>query len=281
MIELQNYAVHVWINEVGAEVRRMTVDGTDVLWSGDAAVWSGVSPILFPICSGMAGDVYTVGGKEYSMGKHGFARGMEFKAVERGSRFVSLRLTDTPETRKQYPWQFALTVTYRLHGKRLDVTYTVENKSDTAMYFSEGSHEGYACPEGIEEYDVIFEKEETLSAYAIDGVRLKPNPTPMLYRSRVFPLYEKYFKVDALVFNNLQSRSAALRHRPTGREITVDFPGCDYFLLWQKCGAKYICMEPWCGICGTVGDGIAFEEKEGMICLLPGERYERTHTVRA
>ena len=280
MIELKNDAIHAWISETGAELRRLTLDGVDQLWNGDAKFWTGVSPVLFPLCSGMPGNIYTLGGKEYTIGKHGFARNMEFQVVERGCRSVSLRLTDTPETLKQYPWHFALTVTFRLHGRRLDVTYTVENKTDRIMYFSEGSHEAYACPEGIEEYDVIFEKEETVGIHEIDGVRMKSETIPMLYQSRVFPLYEKYFVTDALIFNDLQSRRATLRHRPTGRAITVDFPGCDYFLIWHKPNAPYLCLEPWCGICGTVGDGIAIEEKEGILQLGANGTYERTHSIQ-
>ena len=30
------------------------------------------------------------------------------------------------------------------------------------MWFSVGGHDGFATPEGIEEYDIIFDKKETL-----------------------------------------------------------------------------------------------------------------------
>lgn len=279
MIELKNSSVCALVSETGAELRRLTVDGVDQLWCGDEKIWNGVSPVLFPVCSGLPGDMYTLGGKEYRMPKHGFARQLDFEVVKQGSRFVTLRLTDTEETRKYYPWHFVFTVTYSLHGKRLDVTYTVENKSETTMYFSEGSHESYACPEGIEEYDVIFEKEETVGAKIIEGVRLTGEERPLLHKSRVLPLYEKYFTEDALIFTDLKSRAATLRHRTSGRSVTVEFPGCDYFLIWTVPGAKYVCLEPWCGICGTKGDGIAIEDKEGIITLQPHTVYERTHTI--
>ena len=35
----------------------------------------------------------------------------------------------------------------------------VENLSDKEMYFSIGAHEGYSCPEGIEDYEIKFDEE--------------------------------------------------------------------------------------------------------------------------
>ena len=147
------------------------------------------------------------------------------------------------------------------------------------MYMSIGSHEAYACPEGIEDYDVIFEKKEPLNSCLLDGNLIAHSTVPIIKETDTLPLYEKYFAVDALVFKDLKSRSATLRNRKTGKSVTVDFEGCDYFLLWMKPGAGYICMEPWAGIPDTVGSSFDITEKEGIIALDGKSEYNHTHSI--
>ncbi len=281
MVTLKSDRVEVQIAEMGAEIRKMTLDGKDVMWSGDAAVWSSVAPIMFPICGGFKTDEYTFEGKTYHMQKHGFVRTSVFQVEETGYGYATFLLSSSAETREQYPFDFDLHVTYRLHGTALDITFRVDNwEQERTMLFAIGSHEAYATPEGIEEYDVIFPKKETLRAYALNGNLLEHEATTLLKDGNVFPLFEKYFDVDALVFKDLKSRSATLRHRPTGREITIDFPDKDYFLIWHKYMSRYICLEPWGGIPSYVDEEQDLAKKEGMRRLPAGESYTVTHTIR-
>lgn len=261
-------------------MRKMTLDGTDILWSGDPAYWSGTAPLLFPFCGGLRDKKYTAGGKEYFMEtKHGFARNSDFVLEKCGTNFVVMLHTSNSETRKCYPWDYELRVTYSLRGTAVEVAYEVKNTSESTMYFSIGSHEAYACPEGIEDYDIIFPQNETLNAFELDGDLLLHRTYTLLKDARVLPLYEKYFTIDAPVFKDIKSRSATLRNRKTGRKITVEFPDCRYLLLWTKPGAGYICIEPWNGIPGMVDDGYAIEEKEGIEALAAGEIFRRRHTI--
>ena len=147
------------------------------------------------------------------------------------------------------------------------------------MYMSIGSHEAYACPEGIEDYDVIFEKKETLFAQDLDGNLSAHSRTPVIKDTDTLPLYYKYFVVDALVFKDLKSRSATLRNRKTGKSVTVSFPDCDYFLLWTKPDAGYICMEPWCGIQPMVDCTYDITEKEGINEVAAKDTFKVSHTI--
>lgn len=278
MVILKNECMELTIAEKGAELRRLILDGEDVLWSGDPAVWSGVAPLMFPFCGGTPEDAYRYKGVTYPMDKHGYARFCDFAVEEQGDGFVTLLHSSSAETRRKYPWDYTLRVGYRLHGRQVDVTYTVENRSDSTMLFALGSHEAYACPEGIESYDVIFEKPETLFAYPTEGNLLQRTPVQLLKESRVFPLYDKYFAEDALVFKNLRSREATLRNRVTGRAVTVRFD-TDYFLLWHVYGAPYMCMEPWGGIPSFVDETQDLETREGLTRLAAGERFVSRHSL--
>lgn len=279
MITLKNEFLCAKISEVGAELKSLVADGDERIWQGIPEVWKSSCPLLFPICGGLKDDCYFYAGKAYTLEKHGFARFATFTVRNQTETSADFVLTPPPETKEKYPFDYVLTVGYRLTGRSLEIRYTVENRTDGEMYFSIGSHEGYSTPEGIEDYDVIFPEAETLDSFVLYGNLLSDQRLPMLKNSHVLPLYEKYFTVDALVFRDLKSRSAVLRNRKTGRAVQVDFPDCPYFLLWHKPNAPYICLEPWDGIGDRVGAGADLTEKEGIHRLAKGDVYRAAHTL--
>lgn len=279
MIILDNGTIRVEIAEKGAEIRRLTVNGEDRLWNGDPAFWEGVAPVLFPICGGLKDKKYEVYGKEYNLDNHGFAKKMVFEVESKGNAFAVFLLKDTPDTLKVYPWSFELRVKYTLIGAAVKVEYDVENKSDNTMYAAFGSHEAYLCPEGIEDYDLIFDKNETLKAGVLDGCLLTREFDTVLFDSKVLPIYVKYFDVDTLVFTDIKSRFVTLRNRKNGKSVSVDFNGFDNLLIWTKKGAPYLCIEPWT-TCPSYADcGYSIAEKAGMTAVEPNTHFNRVHTI--
>lgn len=279
MITLKNEFLTASFNQVGAELKSLVCGETEYIWEGKSEVWAGSCPILFPICSGLKEDRYTLNGKEYTLQKHGYARFATFEIENKtDSSVVFLHKSDI-DTKKCFPFDYELRIIYTLIEKTLKIDYSVKNLTDSTMYFSIGSHEGYYTPEGIEDYDVIFPQNETLNAYVLYGNLLSNQQLPIIKDSNVLPLYDKYFTIDALVFKDLKSKSATLRNRKTGKAVRVDFPDDKYFLLWHKPNSPYICLEPWSGISDTVGSSYDITEKEGIIPLLSKAEYNHTHSV--
>ncbi len=279
MITLKNEFIKVEINELGAELKSLFCQGNEYIWEGRAEVWRSSAPIMFPICGGLRDDRYTFEGKEYTLPKHGYAKTTMFEVESLTDKEVTLLHRSNEQTKENYPFDYEFRVKYSLSEKSLKTEYEVKNLTDGKMYFSVGAHEGYYTPEGIEDYDVIFPEEETLSSYVLYGNLLSDQKLPIIKESRVLPLYDKYFTIDALVFKDLKSRSAILRNRKTARALRVDFPEADYFLLWHKPGAPYICLEPWCGVQQPVNSSSELVEKEGIIPLEPNALYTMTHTI--
>lgn len=276
MIILDNGILRVEIDKIGAEIRKVTKDGKDRMWSGNPEYWAGVSPILFPICSGLPNDEYIYNGKTYKMQKHGFIRKYPFEVEATADDTATFMFASNNETFENYPFKFELRIKYTLIREKIKVEYFVLNKSDNTMYYSIGSHEGYDCPEGIEAYDVVFEKEEILENCLLEGAVLSGKTQPILTSDKVLSLSEEYFKLDALIFKNIQSKKVSLVNRATGQTTNVLFPECEYLLLWHPVGAPFMCVEPWQGICSTKGDSGDITEKEGIIAL-PG-KVEKIHT---
>ncbi len=279
MVRLKNEFLEVTVYKKGAELRSVIYGGTEQMWKGDPDIWNGVAPLLFPICGGLKEDKYILNGKEYTLQKHGYVQDTEFSVESKTDTEVTFLHISNEETKKCFPFDYELRVIYRLKGKKIETEYRVDNKSVDTMYFSIGSHEGFWTPEGIEDYDIVFDTEIDLDASMLYGNIVANDTHPMLRGSRVLPLYDKDFIIDALVFRNCPARAATLRNRKNGRKIRMEFPDAPTFFLWHKHLAPYICLEPWLGLPDVEGSSFDITEKEGIISLESGKTFENIHTI--
>lgn len=281
MITLKNERMTVSITEFGAEIQSITAaDGTEYLWHGDPKYWAGRAPVLFPNCGRMFDDKYEYQGETYTMPIHGFAKFYDFTVESQTEDDVVMCLKDNKETRKVYPFAFEFRVHYALEGDCLSIEYAIHNPSDKELLASVGSHEAYACPEGLTAYDVVFEKEEPLNSHGFHEVRGITYATyPVEAPGGVLPLKDDYFSIDALIFRNLESNELSVRNRETGRGVTVNFEGIETLLIWTKPGAPFVCIEPWCGFpCWEDFDG-NLEHKDGIRRIAAGDTYTARHTI--
>ena len=279
MIILDNKKIRLEIAEKGAEIRRCTVNGEERFYDGDPNYWSGISPVLFPICSGLKDNIYTLNGKEYTMAKHGFARNMDFEVEEKGNTYAVFLLKSTAETLECYPFDFEFRIRYTLNDESINVKYDIKNLSRDIMYAGVGSHEAYACPEGIEDYDIIFEKKETLKAHKFSGSLISRETDTILYESDTLPLYYKYFDIDAVILTDIKSRFVTLRNRKNGKSVSVSFPDFPYLLIWTKPGAPYVCIEPWINCPPFEDDSSDITAKVGMAAIKPDTTHSLSHTI--
>ena len=118
-----------------------------------------------------------------------------------------------------------------------------------------------------------------LNSSILDGNLLLHKTINVGENVRELKLKYDYFAVDALVFLNLKSRKLKLKNNRTGCSIGLDFEGQDYFLLWTKPGAKYICLEPWCGHPDFIDSNYDFKNKPGIIRLSGKEEITKSHTI--
>ncbi len=279
MITIKNDYISASFNTKGAELRNLVCDGKEYMWQADPAWWAQTSPLMFPICGGLMDDEFIYDSKTYTVKKHGFAKTMEFEVEKQSENSVTFLLRSNEETLKQYPFTFELRVVYTLVGKQLQVRYEVTNTGKDTMYFSIGSHEGYATPEGIEEYELVFPQKETLYAYGLTGNYLDSRRTLIVDNSDRLPLKEEYFSVDALVFPEIVSRSVILQKKDGSKAVRVEFDGFFNLMVWQKCGAPYICIEPWNGVPDFMESNKDFVNKIGIQQASAGSTYIRTHNI--
>lgn len=283
---LQNEVLRVRVHQNGAELTSIfrTDLGWEYLWGGDPRYWGRQSPVLFPIVGALQDKTYYHQGHAYTLPQHGFARDRTFELVEYTPRSIQFVLRDDADTRLVYPFAFALSITYRLEGDTLSVTYQIENPGTEVLPCSVGAHPAFRVPleEGLvySDYHLAFGTSEHARIYPINAEGLLlPHSVPFLEHTQRLPLDKSLFYGGALVFKALASETISLRSDQSPHGLTMDFAGFPYFGIWAARDADFVCLEPWQGIADTEGASQDIADKEGMVSLPPGEAVAYTWRV--
>lgn len=283
---IKNDQLTVTISDLGAELQSIVHDGTEYLWNGDPTYWKSRSPILFPFVGRFTDGKYTLNGKEYEMGIHGFAKLMTYEVEEQFESSITFLLTENEETLKQYPYHFAFRVIYTLDGNALEVKCEVENDSEEMMYFGIGGHPAFNVPmeEGLAFEDYRLEFAQPCQPEQIEfspTVMLSGKLTPYeLVNGTSIPLRHDLFDHDAVVLQHMADTVKICSDKGT-RSVTVSYPDMPYVGFWHavKKDAPYVCIEPWCTLPSRQDIVEEFTCKSDMIRLPAGEKCKRAWTA--
>lgn len=288
-VTIQNRRITVDIDTLGAQLASVrTPDGTEYLWQGDPDIWARRAPILFPLIGRLKDSTYLLDGVPYTIPTHGFARDMEFRVTEQGESRVSFQIADTEDTRKVYPFSFALTVTYALDGDRLIKSHRVENRSDRAMLYELGAHDGFRVPMGpgsaMADHSIVLPGTEVIRPYGMDGALMltRPDRTWALTDSRLALTPWSYDGLDTVVLDAPPQAQAVLTD-PQGRpRVTVTFPDFPYVGFWtarKPFDTGYVCIEPWSSLPDCAFVGRELKDKPGIRSLAPGQSETLSYTT--
>ncbi len=239
--------------------------------------------LLFPIVGMLAGGQYRTGGQSFSLARHGFARGRRFAVADAGPTSVTFRLIADAQTLSVYPFQFELDVNFTVEDASLAITSWIRNCGAIQMPASLGYHPAFAWPlpygEDRAAHFIEFECDEPAPVRRLDGNGLllpKSFATPV--ENRRLALRDELFAADALIFDQLRSRSVTYGS-DVGPRIAVSFPGVPYLGVWSKPGAQFICIEPWQGLTDPQGFSGELQDKPGSIIVPPGAAHAVGMTI--
>lgn len=263
------------INPDGAELWWLRdAQEHDLLWQGDPAVWSGRSPILFPIVGQLAADTYRLDGEPHHLAKHGFARHARFTVTENGPNHVALRLEDDATTRAAYPFAFSLSLRFAVEGVRLSVSAEVANRGDNAMPFSFGFHPALRWPllPGMPRGDhrILFEAPEAPEIRRMNAQGLLAQSEPSPLDGQVLMLRDSLFAQDAIIMPGVASHCLTYG-ASGGPALRVESENLPDLGIWTKPGAGFICIEPWQGYNDPEGFSQDMFSKPGIISIAPGD----------
>lgn len=283
---IQNEHMKAQIEDAGAQLVSLCLDGHEYLWQGDPAFWRDHAPVLFPFVGRLYNKTYSVNGRDYEMRIHGIAKYCTFSVSEQKEDSITLVLTDSEETLKVYPFRFRFAVTYRLAGSTLCIRDEVTNRSDSMMYFGLGGHPGFNAPLDengtFEDCYLEFSEKSTPSRVIFsDSVLLvgKTEPYP-LEDGRIIRLHHDLFDHDAVVLQDMPWQ-VSLKSRCSRRSVTVSYPGMPWVGFWHavKKPAPYVCIEPWVTLPGREGVHENFAAMSDLIRLQAGGVYENNWSI--
>jgi len=272
------------VNPLGAQLSILRDrTGRDLLWDGDPSVWTGRSPLLFPIVGTLAGGCYRLGSKIYHLPRHGFARGKRFDVVDATSTSAAFSLKADEASFQIYPFRFELEVRIALDGPTLSVTTYARNADDEDMPASFGYHPGFRWPlpfgRARSSHFIEFASDEPAPIRRLDADGLlspERHPTPISQRRLV--LEDSLFQNDVIILDEIRSRSVTYG-ADDGPRLRVSFPDSSYFGLWTKPRANFICIEPWHGVAEPVGFAGDFRAKPGVFVVAPGAALQVTMAI--
>ena len=286
MHSVSNETLSIQVAAKGAELQSLyhKQHELEYLWRGDPSFWAKKSPVLFPIVGTLKNNTYTYKGKDYKLGRHGFARDNNFELTKKTNSSLTLSLKSNDLIKTFYPFDFIFSVRHSLHENMLQVTFIVENTGSENMLFSVGAHPAFAVPlikgTKYEDYYLKFSQNEQACIWSLSSEGLiETMPTPLLNNENRLPLKKELFYKDALVFKQLKSTFISILSDKTPHGLQIEFAGFPYTGLWAAKDADFVCIEPWCGIADSITTSGNFEDKEGINILEPEGRFEVFYTI--
>ena len=293
---LANGKYRITVNAKGAELISLLAHGKEYIWPGDPEWWGKSSPLLFPIIGRVPHGEYSWSGRIYKMTKHGFARDQIFKLVQSSAEHLKFQLkleylsADCRSwVSENYPFDFILTVTFRLRDDGLHIEWEVENAGEGRLPFSIGAHPALVFPSGGENISVDsmiidFQRPITIERLFLNGDGLRNGLSETLVDEKSqLRLSSGMFKDDCIQFRLSSLNAVTLRNSITSDVIKLNFNRFTHFGIWtpyqQGKLSPFLCLEPWYGNDSSTSDDGSFENKEGMITLEPGAVFEAGYSL--
>lgn len=271
---LNNEELEVHFQSLGGTLSSIKdQDGVEFLWQGDKQYWSGQAPVLFPICGSIRDDkAVTESGKKLAMPRHGIVRKKEFICTKQTENQITFAIESTEAMMEQYPYPFKLEIIYTLEGKTVQTMYRIYNKGNEVMPFQIGGHPGFNCPlmdgEAYDDYKIEFAENEECDVptpITETGLINTARRTPFLQNQKELAVSHDLFAVDAVILDQLKSRSVKVTSKNHAKGIQLDFAEFPYLILWSTTNnGPFVALEPWIGLSTCSDEGDVFEEKRNI-----------------
>ena len=171
---------------------------------------------------------------------------MPWRVTAQTPTAVTMELTDTPETRVNYPFAFRMLLTYRIERGRLHWEQAIENHSPEPMPFNTGFHPYIRLPLTPKS------RREACFVNIPDCRRHTWTGNYELFQAEPFSAQRWSVMldvVDSLLLDGFERPELALEDEGSGLEVAVNFAGAPQYrfvVIWSRSPADpFYCIEPW------------------------------------
>ncbi|MGL4696444.1 aldose 1-epimerase family protein [Enterococcus larvae] len=284
---IENDQLIATIAEEGAELisLKSKESGLEYIWQGDPEFWGRHAPVLFPFVGRLKEDRYSYQGKTYPMGQHGFARDQVFEVIEKGDEMISLSLKSSETTRKIYPFDFELVLTYKLEESAIIVGYQVINSGKEELLFSIGGHPAFNIPIedqlSFTDYYLSFEPKVDRIQLPLEGPFVDLEHKTLGQTSVDYDLKRSLFEKDALIYETPGKTEISFKSDKSKHSVSLSYDDIPFVGIWSPYGveAPFVCIEPWWGIADKVGSTGELINKFAINRLAPEGLFKTNYAI--
>ncbi|MBQ5929840.1 MAG: aldose 1-epimerase family protein [Clostridia bacterium] len=285
---IENEFLKISVDTLGAQLWSVysKKTNTEYLWQGDGAFWGGRAYNLFPFIGRMYEGKFSYDGKEYPSRCHGLARYLEFSLESQTENELVFLLTDSEETKAEYPFSFAFRAAFILNGATLTTKYSVTNTDNRELICAFGGHPGINVPFGKGEFeDYYLEFSQATKANKLilaDPSKLMSGKSePFALEEGVkLPLRHDLFDQDAIILENT-SGEVYLKSSKESRFVSLKYEEFPFIGFWQADHkpAPFVCLEPWSALPSVDGVPTQLESKPNMAHVAPNQSKSMQFTL--
>lgn len=219
-------------------------------------------PVLFPYSGRIQDEVLHIRGGQHPAPIHGIVQNQKWQVLNTSTTdgaSITIGITANEETKKTYPYDFSLEITYTLKGDTVTITPACKNCDTEAMPCDLGFHP-YFTTSGLENLTFSLQAETQFD--------------PSCGEKVPFDGQLKMSAVTAMgsILMNAQS-AASFTDGDIGVTISFDAPYRNV-VVWTSMPDRFICVEPWTGIPNALNEGT-----QGCI-IAPGETMQAPWTIQ-
>ena len=276
---IKNDFLSVSISDMGAEIVSVIHKGVERVWQNENGAWSGHSPVLFPVCGNCA---VVIGGKDYGMSFHGFARTSVFECENIKNDEITFCLRYNNHTFAFYPFKFEFRITYKVIDDTVVITNVIKNVGTVTMPFALGRHDSFILSKPLEKYKLCFPLDEEFLSQQCDESRRLIN----LYydfgsgKELIFPS-DYLTDGQSIIFEGINSDHLFLKtidNRPIARFF---YGRVNNLLFWRPNASQLICIEPWTALPDRADEfNVDFLQKKRLIKLNESQSKQIDFTIK-
>lgn len=272
----------------GANLAALFFKDRNLLWDGSAP-WPrrGGFNLCFPFFSQPA-HAFTHNGATYPIAKHGFARDQVFTVESATNTTITFLLTANEETRRVYPFDFALRAGFHLLPEGLNAFFSVTNTGNEPLPFSLASHPGFTLPKDAP--FVRFSTPETGPVFMPDADGFHgPERTSPFAADGTLKLTPALFAKDAVFLPESKSRTVQLCSTPPSKPtLSMSLDGFDALGIWSKPADNsiaFVCFEPIAGLVtadrpAPTAPAEPLAAMQGLRWLAPAQQFSASYKLR-
>jgi galactose mutarotase-like enzyme len=272
-MKIENANLSLEVSLKAAEMHSLIFkpSGKEWIWSGDPTFWSGRNPILFPIIGSTYDKKIRIDGQEFVMGNHGFTRNADFVCELHSEDEIRLSFSFNPVTLSQFPFEFKLSVTYKLCDDHVQIIYDIDNLSAKDMPFSFGLHPAFLHSANGADAPICVEF-PCLETGLPQSILNHPEKQVLAFTDAFFET------TPTLILSPVASPYVTLIDEED--RVDVSCMGYRWLAFWKKPKAHFLCIEPWHGHDDFGVVTADFKDREGTIILAPGRRFTTSYDIR-